>query len=194
MSRNGKRFRYYLNTVYADNGLEYALFDEGRLLDHSGTFKYEYFLKDHLGNTRVTFSNDDNNSTIELEQEDHYYPFGMNFTGVNGSVANPVNKYKYNGKELQDDHNLNWYDYGWRMYDPTIARWNGVDNLAEQYYSISTYHYAGNNPIRNIDIDGNEFTDAAWEWVDKLITDINSRKESNNEEIADNKTKLMLEE
>ena len=45
--------------------LEYALFDEGRLIDESGTFKYEYFLKDHLGNTRVTFTDSDAEATAD---------------------------------------------------------------------------------------------------------------------------------
>lgn len=86
-----------------------------------------------------------------------------------------MNKYLYNGKELQTDLDLGWYDYGWRMFDPTIARWNGIDNLSEKYNSYSPYHYAGNNPVRNIDIDGNEFTDSAWKWVTDLLTDLESR-------------------
>ena len=40
------------------------------------------------------------------------------------------------------------------LYDPLTARWNGVDVLAEQYSSFSTYGYVGGNPILNIDPDG----------------------------------------
>ena len=40
-------------------------------------------------------------------------------------------KYKYNGKELQDELGLNMYDYGWRNYMPDIGRWGNINPLAE---------------------------------------------------------------
>lgn len=67
---------------------------------------------------------------------------------------------------------MNWLDYGWRMYDPTIARWSAVDGKSEKYISYSPYHYAANNPVRNYDIDGNEFTEAAWSWVISMLNNL----------------------
>ncbi|MDR6405059.1 RHS repeat-associated protein [Chryseobacterium ginsenosidimutans] len=61
---------------------------------------------------------------------------------------------KYNGKELQE---TGMYSYGWRDYMPDIARWNGIDKLAENYLSTSTYAYVANNPVSYSDVDGRWF-------------------------------------
>ncbi|MEL6628748.1 MAG: peptidoglycan DD-metalloendopeptidase family protein [Bacteroidota bacterium] len=78
----------------------------------------------------------------------------MSHSGSFATTTSPENQYLYNGKEKQDELNLGWYDYGARMYDVTIGRWNGVDALAEKLYPYSNYNYTNNNPILNIDIDG----------------------------------------
>jgi len=56
-------------------------------------------------------------------------------------------KYKYNGKELQDELGLNTYDYQWRDYDAAIARFNNIDRFAEKYHSLTPYHFTANNPM-----------------------------------------------
>lgn len=60
-------------------------------------------------------------------------------------------------KEFKDP-----YDFGWRMYDPTIARWNKIDNHAENYYSYSPYNFVINNPVNVIDPDGNDIYILTW--------------------------------
>ena len=63
-----------------------------------------------------------------------------------------VNKYLYNGKELQPQTGL--LDYGARQYDAAVGRWFGVDPLAEKYYFISPYAYVANMSLRAVDSDG----------------------------------------
>ncbi|MCD2257591.1 RHS repeat-associated core domain-containing protein [Psychroserpens luteolus] len=87
-----------------------------------------------------------------------YYPFGLKHKGYNNVVnsTNIAQKYKYNGKELNEELGLDWYDYGWRNYDASIGRWMNIDPLAEKYYEFSTYNYVKNNPIYFVDPDGME--------------------------------------
>ena len=117
------------------------------------SFAYHYFIKDHLGSTRVVL-----NQNRNIEQQNSYYPFGMLMAGLppTGSYTTP-NRYLYNGKELQDDFGLEWYDYGARMYDAQLARFHTVDPLAEDPKNniyISPYVYVGNNPITFLDPNG----------------------------------------
>lgn len=71
--------------------------------------------------------------------------------------GSPDHKFQYNGKEKQQELGLNWHDYGARMYDAQIGRWHVVDPLAENYFSLTIYQYAGNTPVNAIDTDGRLF-------------------------------------
>lgn len=134
---------YISGIQYSGTTIDFIQTEEGRAINSTGTYKYEYTLTDHLGNNRVTF--DQTNGKVG---EEDYYPFGLNVD----RLVNAGNKYLYNKKELQDE--LRQYDYGARFYDPVIARWTSVDPLAEKMRRFSPYLYAGNSPIRFIDPDG----------------------------------------
>ncbi len=152
--------------VYIDGTLSYILTPEGRALPEGNSFKYEYNLKDHLGNTRVVFDQDGT-----VLQDNSYYPFGMKFEGLSyeNTATSSLNKYLYNGKEMQDDFGLEWYDYGARFYDPVLGRFHTPDRFSEKYLNQSQYQYGLNNPLKFIDING----DSAWQitrqWDDKMI-------------------------
>ncbi len=100
-------------------------------------------------------------------EQTNYYAFGLEIPGLAskaiGFGGSNDNRYKYNGKELQskefsDGSGLTWDDYGARMYDPQIGRWQSPDPLAEKFFDITSYNYCNNNPIVNIDPDGQEYT------------------------------------
>jgi len=67
-----------------------------------------------------------------------------------------VYNYKYNGQEWQDEIGLNWYTYRYRNYDPAIGRFMGIDPISEQYYTISNFQFAHNNPVWKIELEGLE--------------------------------------
>jgi RHS repeat-associated protein len=78
----------------------------------------------------------------------------MTLSAIASATADHPNPYLYNAKELQDDHNLNWYDYGARYYSPSLARWTTPDPLAKLIYNYTPYNYVRNNPIRRLDPNG----------------------------------------
>jgi RHS repeat-associated protein len=133
--------------------LKYIVTPEGRAVKSGSTWDYEYNLTDHLGNVRAVIRKG-SNGLAELIQQKHYYPFGMEMSQLN--LGTGTNKYLYNSKEIQDDFNLYWYDYGARFYDPGLGRWHSVDPLAKKYPGFSPYNYCFNNPLNSVDPDGRE--------------------------------------
>jgi RHS repeat-associated protein len=169
ITSDGVKTDYVNGIEYKDDALESVYHSEGRVIrrqeqtsEGSGiVYIHEYSIKDHLGNSRIMFSdlNEDGKLTIggedsEILQEAHYYPFGMNMEGNWVPQVGVKNKYLYNGKELNEDFGLDWLDYGFRWYDPSIGRFTGVDPISDQFAWVSTYNYAENEPIAHIDLWG----------------------------------------
>ena len=111
------------------------------------SLRFRYFNRDHLGNVREVVS-----EKGEVKQVNAYYPFGtpIHALGTNESQQ----RYKYNGKEFDELHGLNTYDYGARQYAPLLPLWDRVDPLAEKYYGVSPYAYCLGDPVKNVDVDG----------------------------------------
>ena len=136
--------QYCGNMLYENGTLKQILIDGGYITFNGSTPQYHFYLKDHLGNNRVVV-----NASGTVEQVNHYYPYG----GLMGESTNgDIQRYKYNGKELDRMNGLDWYDYGARYMDG--IRFTTMDPMAEKYYGISPYVYCKDNPVNRIDPDG----------------------------------------
>jgi RHS repeat-associated protein len=82
---------------------------------------------------------------------------GLSYTNNTLLDSDLKNKYLFNGKELDDK--TNFYEYGFRDYDAQLARWHVVDPSAESYIGQSPYHFAGNSPVNNIELNGADYYD-----------------------------------
>ena len=158
---------YVGDKIYEDGVLSRILI-EGGYVDYSGeTPIYHTYLTDHQGNVRVVV---DENAAVK--QVNHYYPYGALFAeSTNGNVQ----PYKYNGKELDRMHGLDWYDHGARHNDAAIGRWHVMDPLCEKYYDVSPYAYCAGDPVNAIDPDGKSI----WTKMLKTTMKISSRVASN---------------
>ena len=74
-------------------------------------FAFHYYDRDHLGNIRQVIKATGSNMGTVVQTMD-YYPFGAQF--CHNSTASEVQSRKYNGKEFDNMHGLNTYDYGAR--------------------------------------------------------------------------------
>lgn len=70
-------------------------------------------------------------------------------------------RYGFNGKEKDSkgEFGLNHYYYGFRIYNPSIAKFLSVDPLTDSYPMLTPYQFASNRPIDGVDLDGLEFLD-----------------------------------
>ncbi|WP_281987690.1 DUF6443 domain-containing protein [Aquimarina aggregata] len=148
---------YAGNYIYKNGTLEYMSTPEGYATPDDGSYKYIYQYKDHLDNVRLSYTKN-NASTLEIIEENNYYPFGLEHKGYNNTVSSLGNStaqlLSFSGKEKQNELGLNWIDITARNYDPALGRWMNIDPLADQMRRHSPYNYAFDNPLRFIDPDG----------------------------------------
>ncbi|WP_026977134.1 RHS repeat-associated core domain-containing protein [Flavobacterium tegetincola] len=155
---------------YQNNELQFFPTAEGYVSVTNGDkFNYVYNYTDHLGNLRLSYTEE--NNELKILEQNHYYPFGLKhsynldtraYDTRKDVSADPIliavdrsnYQYKYNGKEYQDELGLNTYAYGWREYDPAIGRFNRIDRFSEKYLDTSPYHYTKNNPVFYVDVKG----------------------------------------
>ena len=118
-------------------------------------YAYVFQYKDHLGNVRLSYGDTNLDGAIqttgeqsEIIEESNYYPFGLEQKGYNNTVQGGnslAQRWKYNGVEYNEDLDLNLYEMDVRMYDPAIARFNGIDPVT--HHSMGTSVAFDNNPV-----------------------------------------------
>jgi RHS repeat-associated protein len=190
----------YVNGVaYKNRILQRVPHSEGAVVQNEfGAYEHQYTLRDHLGNTRVTFRDGVNkgeayvdwnlwawvdpnagNTTYngmvgdsDIVQINHYYPFGLNLEG-NWNGAQGKNKYQYNGKEWNDDFGLGWNHHDWRFLDVAINRFVTVDPECEtgDQKSWNPYHFGFDDPIRHSDPDGRFPIETFWD-IANVVYDV----------------------
>ena len=128
----------------------------------TNTYSYVFNYTDHLGNVRLSYTKDATTGSLKILEENNYYPFGLKHSPYNAIAPAPEYKYKFNGKELQDELGLDMYDFGARLYDRQLNIWRTPDPKAETSRRFSPYAYALNNPIYFIDPDGMQADD----WIE----------------------------
>ncbi len=139
--------------------------------------KQYYYHSDHLGSASLI--SDYNGKEY---QRIEYTPYGETWVEKTSNTGNEFLPYKFTGKEIDEETGL--YYYGARYLDPKYSLWisadpalgdyipgvgkataNDVGNLpgmggAFNHINFNLYHYAGNNPVKYVDPDGNDIKES----------------------------------
>ena len=186
----GTTTEYAGNYVYEDTGagssLKFFNHPEGYVSPElvSGSVEYDhvYQYKDHLGNVRLSYTDSDNNGSVnssEILEENNYYPFGLRHKGYNSNINGVDHPYGFGGKEEQNELGLNSYDFGVRNYNPELGRWFNIDPFAEFMRNQSPYNFGFNNPIYFSDFGGNIPWPVPEVWMNWVIGHISHWHSSN---------------
>lgn len=108
-----------------------------------------YFHSDHLGTG--TFLSDIGGNPYQFFLN---LPFGETMIEQHSYSGDYTNRYKFNGKEL--DEETGYYYYGARYYNPRLSLWLSVDPMALKFPNWNPYNYTMQNPINLIDPSGME--------------------------------------
>jgi len=134
-------------TLHVSDGDNTVALVDNKTLDLAGTdttlidTRYPRFqYGNHLGN--CSYELDGNADIISYEE---YHPFGTtSFQATDASLDIPLKRYRYTGKERDDESGL--YYYGARYYAPWLCRWTAADPSAIKD-GLNLYAYVSNGPV-----------------------------------------------
>ena len=155
---NPAQWEYYING---------AAEREAKLtgLDHAGGIQpheIEFYLYDHLGNTRVVYGPTvaDGRLELDIRYVADYFPYGKILREyVNTNSGDPE---KFLTTQHERDQETGFDYRGARFYDSDIARFLSLDPHATKYPSLSPYNYLGGMPTVAIDPDGKDIIIVVW--------------------------------
>ncbi|MEK6153146.1 RHS repeat-associated core domain-containing protein [Flavobacteriaceae bacterium 3-367] len=142
------------NYIYEGSALQFFNHAEGYIEpDGSGGYDYIFQYKDHLGNIRLAYHNSGTPSspTLQIREENNYYPFGLKHKGYNGGQVGRDHKFEFQGVEFEESLDVNLHEMDFRQYDPALGRFMSIDPLGEERMWVSPYNFVQNNPILRID-------------------------------------------
>ncbi|MGI5107907.1 hypothetical protein H0R94_12935 [Treponema socranskii] len=132
-----------------------------------------YYHPDHLGSAQLVTDYEGNEY-----QRIEYTPYGELWVEKKTEREEGLRylPYKFTAKEQDEETGL--YYYGARYLDAKYSRWLSADPAVSDYVSgtsageggiynavnFSLYHYAGNNPIKYTDPDGN-YIETVWDLL-----------------------------
>ena len=177
--------QYHGPVIYRNGTVEMLLFPGGYATINGAAVTFHYYTQDYLGNNRAVI----NGSTGAIEQTVAYYPYGgvIANLGFNQTSGQP---YKFGGKELMTANGLNEYDFGARQYYSAVPGFTKPDPYGEGFPHLSPYLFCGNDPVNKVDPSGMVFTEASQKYIDKFMSNIESRIQANNNNIAKKKAEL----
>lgn len=127
---------------------------------------------------RYEFDNHLGSSLLELDKDgrivsyEEYFPFGGTaYRAVRSSIEVSAKRYRYNGKERDEETGL--YYYGARYYAAWVGRWTAPDSQGLRD-SLTRYSFVRNSPVNRVDPAGNQSTLAPAGGL-KIDTDLNLR-------------------
>ncbi|GEM_PF-2097420 len=83
---------------------------------------------------------DENAAIVSYEE---YHPYGTTaFQGKNATINAVAKRYRYTGKERDDESGL--YYHG---AIPWLAKWTAIDPMESKYAGMSPYNYGNCNPV-----------------------------------------------
>jgi Domain of unknown function (DUF6443) len=178
----GKYTDYEEDDIYEDGILYQTSNDEGRIVNDV----YEYDIKDHLGNTRVSFR--DNNGNAQITQVNHGGAFGESLESLSYVNTPKINNFTVSTYEKENDFGINVFDAHARVFDPVVPRMWQQDRVSESFAHLSLYNFNANNPIVNVDASGdstsyfNTYGELLYTSFDQLENAITVIPEDNIEE------------